>query len=173
MADLVWKQVDSSIGTLTLCRSDKGLCHIEFGTFAEHEQALTQWAGKWWPNQGRPKWQEDESCSFLNRTAEQLASYFTGETGEFDIPLDLQGTPFQQKVWQALLDIQYGEVRSYKAVAEAIGQPLAVRAVGGANNRNPVPILVPCHRVIGANGTMVGYGGGMAIKTHLLALERR
>ena len=95
-----------------------------------------------------------------------------GERRVFDLPIRLRGTDFQQKVWTALLDIPYGEIRSYKQIAEAIGIPKGMRAVGMANNRNPLLIVVPCHRVIGANGSMVGYGEGVEMKEFLLRLEK-
>lgn len=107
----------------------------------------------------------------LKKAGKQLKEYFTGSRKNFDLPLAPQGTEFQKKVWKALLDIPYGETRSYKQVAEAIGNPQACRAVGMANNKNPVAVIIPCHRVIGANGKMVGYGGGLNIKTRLLQLE--
>jgi methylated-DNA-[protein]-cysteine S-methyltransferase len=170
---LVWKQMDSPIGALVLCRTEKGICHIEFGPFADREPVLASWADKWWKGAESRAWAMDDGCPVLTRTADRLTAYFTGDHVSFDeVPLDIQGTPFQKRVWQALLAIPYGKVCSYKAIAQAIGQPLAVRAVGGANNRNPIPIIVPCHRVIGADGSMVGYGGGLSIKTHLLTLEQ-
>lgn len=160
------QEVDSPLGPLTLCATPDGLCAIEFGPLEERAQALMAWAAKWiGPNtlQRNPE--------RLRPAREQLASYFAGELQEFDLPLDLRGTEFQRKVWQALTLIPYGETRSYKDVAVAIEQPSAVRAVGGANNRNPLPIVVPCHRVIGASGALVGYGGGLDIKVNLLRLE--
>jgi O-6-methylguanine DNA methyltransferase len=102
----------------------------------------------------------------------QLEAYFAGRLRNFDLPLDLQGTPFQLSVWRRLVDIPYGETRSYRDIAAAIGKPTAVRAVGAANGANPVAIVVPCHRVIGANGKLVGYGGGLHWKQRLLELER-
>ena len=101
----------------------------------------------------------------------QLEEYFAGERRRFDLPLDLRGTDFQQRCWQALLKIPYGETRSYADIARAIGQPSAVRAVGLANGQNPVAIVVPCHRVIGSDGSLTGYGGGLEIKRKLLELE--
>jgi len=101
----------------------------------------------------------------------QLEAYFAGELQAFQCSLDLQGTPFQILAWQALLQIPYGETRSYLDQAMAIGNPKAVRAIGGANNKNPVAIIVPCHRVIGKNGYLVGYGGGLEMKKYLLRLE--
>lgn len=104
---------------------------------------------------------------------EQLDEYFAGARTVFDFPFRLQGTPFQEKVWQALRQIPYGETRSYKDIAEAIGHPKAFRAVGMANNANPIFIAIPCHRVIGANGSLVGYGGGLEMKKALLELEKK
>jgi methylated-DNA-[protein]-cysteine S-methyltransferase len=109
----------------------------------------------------------------LKRAAEQLRAYFAGELQSFDLPLDMQGTAFQKSVWQQLLEIPYGETRSYSFVARALGAPKAVRAVGAANGRNPMAIVVPCHRVIGAHGSLVGYGGGLEVKQFLLDLEAR
>jgi methylated-DNA-[protein]-cysteine S-methyltransferase len=111
------------------------------------------------------------AARLLDRVAGQLAEYFAGARTTFDIPLAPHGTPFQQAVWQALLAIAYGRSASYGDVARAIGQPTAVRAVGAANGRNPIAIVVPCHRVIGADGTLTGYAGGLARKRALLALE--
>jgi methylated-DNA-[protein]-cysteine S-methyltransferase len=102
----------------------------------------------------------------------QLQAYFAGELQTFDLLLAPAGTPFQQTVWQALQTIPYGETISYAELAERIGNPKAVRAVGAANGRNPIPIIIPCHRVIGSNGQLTGYGGGLPIKEALLSLER-
>ena len=103
--------------------------------------------------------------------ARQLRAYFAGELREFDLPLDMHGTDFQLRVWRELARIPYGETRSYSQIAAAIGAPQAVRAVGAANGANPIPIVVPCHRVIGAGGKLVGYGGGLPLKKRLLELE--
>ena len=104
-------------------------------------------------------------------TCEQLRAYFRGELREFHVPLDMLGTGFQMRCWRQLESIPYGETRSYRQIATAIGTPQAVRAVGAANGANPVPIIVPCHRVIGASGKLVGYGGGLPLKKRLLELE--
>ena len=109
----------------------------------------------------------------LGQAKQQLAEYFAGQRQAFDLPLRMQGTPFQQKVWAALREIPYGETRSYGQIAAQVGNPKASRAVGMANNRNPIAIIVPCHRVIGANGSLTGYAGGLSVKEELLALERR
>ena len=108
----------------------------------------------------------------IKEAHQQLAEYLKGERKSFDLPLRMKGTDFQQRVWNALLDIPYGETRSYEQIAEAIGKPKAVRAVGMANNRNPLLIVVPCHRVIGADGKLVGYGAGIEKKEFLLRLEK-
>lgn len=102
----------------------------------------------------------------------QLRAYFGGELRHFDLPLDPQGTEFQRRVWMKLLTIPYGETRSYAEIAGAVGSPKAVRAVGAANGSNPIAIVIPCHRVIGSNGKLTGYGGGLPLKQRLLALER-
>ena len=101
----------------------------------------------------------------------QLDEYFTGNRRHFDLPLAARGTPFQESVWQTLATIPWGEVRCYRDIAVAIGKPTAVRAVGAANGRNPLPIVVPCHRVIGADGSLTGFGGGLPLKVQLLTLE--
>lgn len=108
----------------------------------------------------------------IKEAAKQLKEYFEGKRKEFELPLSPSGTEFQQSVWKALQTIPYGETWSYKQVAEKIGNPKASRAVGMANNKNPISIFIPCHRVIGSNGKLVGYGGGLAIKEYLLDLEK-
>ena len=110
--------------------------------------------------------------ALLKKAADQLHAYFAGTRKWFDLPLAPQGTAFQQAVWQALQSIPYGETRSYKEIAEQIERPKAYRAVGMANHRNPIAIVVPCHRVVGTNGQLVGYAGGLSAKEYLLQLER-
>lgn len=114
----------------------------------------------------------EEETPVLRRTQKELEEYFSGERTRFTIPLAPKGTSFQQTVWQALLEIPYGETRTYRQIAERIGNPKACRAVGLANSRNPIWILVPCHRVIGKNGSLTGYAGGLDKKHFLLELER-
>jgi len=109
--------------------------------------------------------------ALTDRAATQLEEYFSGKRDRFDVPLNPRGTDFQRLVWKALQDIPYGETRSYKQIAEAINKPNACRAVGMANNKNPIWIMIPCHRVIGSNGTLTGYGGGLEMKQRLLELE--
>lgn len=114
----------------------------------------------------------EKETSLTKKAFTQLSEYLKGERKIFDLPFNMRGTQFQKQVWSALLDIPYGETRSYKQIAEAIGNPKAVRAVGMANNRNPLLIIVPCHRVIGKNGSLVGYGEGLEMKEFLLRLEK-
>jgi methylated-DNA-[protein]-cysteine S-methyltransferase len=116
-----------------------------------------------------PHWRQ--SAAPFREVSRQLAEYFRGRRTTFDVKLNPVGTPFQLEVWRALLAIPYGETRSYGQIADAIGRPRAVRAVGLANGRNPLPIVVPCHRVIGSTGRLIGYGGGLRVKAALLALE--
>jgi methylated-DNA-[protein]-cysteine S-methyltransferase len=116
-------------------------------------------------------WRRDDDAFADART--QLGEYFEGRRTSFDIPLALNGTPFQRRVWEALLEIPYGETTSYGELARRLGSPRAMRAVGLANGRNPIAVIVPCHRVIGANGALTGYGGGLERKRLLLELESR
>lgn len=111
-------------------------------------------------------------CPLTEKVFVQVLEYLAGQRKSFDFPYTLHGTPFQKKVWQALCDIPYGETRSYKQLAEVLGNPKACRAVGMANNRNPMMMVIPCHRVVGANGKLTGYAGGLEMKAALLALER-
>lgn len=113
-----------------------------------------------------------QETPLINSVYSQLKEYFAGQRKEFNLPLAPEGTDFQQKVWQALCRIPYGETRSYKEIAAAAGSPKGCRAVGMANNRNPIAIIIPCHRVIGADGKMVGYAGGLNIKEKLLQIEK-
>ncbi|MDO5649433.1 MAG: methylated-DNA--[protein]-cysteine S-methyltransferase [Gallicola sp.] len=114
-----------------------------------------------------------ERTPLLERGEKELLEYFKGERTSFDLPLEYQGTDFQVKVWKALEKIPYGETRTYQDIAEAVGSPKAFRAVGNANNKNPISILIPCHRVIGKSGKLVGYGGGLDWKEYLLGIEKR
>ena len=125
--------------------------------------------------EGEPVPEQAELCetAVLREAAGQLRAYLAGELQKFSLPLAPAGTPFMQRVWSALCHIPYGRTVSYKDIALAVGNPQASRAVGRANNRNPLPIFIPCHRVIGANGALVGYGGGLAIKARLLEIEQQ
>jgi methylated-DNA-[protein]-cysteine S-methyltransferase len=155
---LAHKDIASPVGTLRLVASDTGLVAIL------------------WPNE-RPgrvplgATVEDDAHPILVRAAAQVDDYFAGKLRAFDVPLDFRGTDFQRSVWQALLTIPFGETRSYVQIARQIGRPTASRAVGAANGRNPVSIIAPCHRVIGTNGTLTGFAGGLEAKRMLLDLE--
>lgn len=119
-----------------------------------------------------PAGERTDDAPLLREAIRQLRSYFRGELREFTLPLEMAGTEFQKRVWRELLKIPYGETRSYGDLASALGSPNAVRAVGAANGANPIAIVVPCHRVIGSGGKLVGYGGGLPLKRRLLALEQ-
>lgn len=140
--------------TIRVTAGEGGICTIDLN--AEEPAAGRR-------NDGHPQ---------LAEAARQLRAYFAGELREFRLALDLRGTGFQKRVWRELTAIPYGETRSYGEIASAIGAPRAVRAVGAANGANPAPIVVPCHRVIGAGGKLTGYGGGLPLKKKLLDLER-
>jgi len=152
------KWIDSPVGKLRLVANDGGLAAILW------EQ----------DDPGRVRLgsiSEDTSHPMLLETERQLTEYFRGERKEFSLKLAFAGTDFQKKVWQALVTIPYGETRSYADIARQIGSPKAVRAVGAANGRNPISIVAPCHRVIGASGALTGFAGGLEIKSWLLSLE--
>ena len=150
--------MESPIGTLRLVAEGDGLAGLYMEEHA-HAPGVVSGGG----GEGDP---------VLEEARRQLTAWFAGERTAFDLPLRPRGTPFQLAVWRALEAIPYGETRSYRDVAAAIGQPAAVRAVGAANGRNPLSIVVPCHRVIGAGGALTGYGGGLDRKRWLLAHER-
>ena len=122
--------------------------------------------------QPEPQWNESASGP-VSEAVRQLREYFAGKRTEFDLPLEPEGTAFQRRVWRRLQEIPYGETISYGELAKRIGNPKASRAVGAANGKNPIPIVIPCHRVIGANGTLTGFGGGLPIKEALLGLEKK
>jgi methylated-DNA-[protein]-cysteine S-methyltransferase len=151
--------IDTPLGPLLLARTAEGL------------------AGAWFDGQkhhpGRLDAPEDRDDELLADAAEQLRAYFDGDAADFTLPFDLRGTPFQRRVWAALRAIPPGTTRSYAAIAAGIGAPQAVRAVGAAVGRNPLSVLVPCHRVLGSDGALTGYAGGIERKRSLLALEAR
>jgi methylated-DNA-[protein]-cysteine S-methyltransferase len=153
----VHKKVKTPVGELTLVASDKGLAAILW----ENEKHRTN------TDIGC----EDDRHPLLLETERQLREYFAGKRDTFSIALDFDGTKFQKSVWNALLTIPYGETRSYAQIARQVGNARAMRAVGAANGRNPIPIIAPCHRVIGASGKLVGFGGGLRNKATLLDLE--
>jgi methylated-DNA-[protein]-cysteine S-methyltransferase len=153
-----YTQIDSPVGPLLLAGDEVGLRAILFVNGRDKAKPY-------------PEWHEDPKP--LREAVKQLQAYFAGKLQEFDLPLAPEGTLFQQKVWKRLCDIPYGETISYGELAKRIGNPNASRAVGLANGSNPISIVIPCHRVIGSNGKLTGYGGGLPIKEKLLALEQK
>lgn len=156
-ASLAYGYFDSPLGALLVAGDADQLHLIRFPT---EGRAYDPRAG----------WRRDDSC--FVETFAQLGAYFAGELSDFNLPLRFAGTNFQNKVWRALCDIPFGETISYGALASRIGKPTASRAVGGANGANPLPIVVPCHRVIGSDKSLTGFGGGVEIKRFLLTHEQ-
>jgi O-6-methylguanine DNA methyltransferase len=169
METLYSQVIDSPVGPLFLAASSKGLVALEFDRRLPGQQTIR-------PNprdlrvEGKAVRFEDAEREMVGYVRE-LKEYFARERREFSFPLDLRGTDFQVACWRALLGIPYGETRTYADIARAVGTPQGFRAVGMANNRNPIAIVVPCHRVIASNGTLCGYGGGLDVKRKLLELE--
>ncbi|HBQ95349.1 MAG: methylated-DNA--[protein]-cysteine S-methyltransferase [Firmicutes bacterium] len=161
---LYWTKMDHPFGVFYLMASDRGLCRITW----PHEpfDMITRFHQRHAPHAALI-----EDPRRLESVVHQLEAYWNGQRNRFDISLDLVGTPFQVSVWTALQTIRYGSVSTYGAVAAEIGRPKATRAVGTAIGQNPVPIVVPCHRVIGKDGTLTGFGGGLRLKACLLRME--
>jgi len=151
--------MDSPVGALKLVAHDHALVAVMWDNEDHKRVRLAELI-------------QDHQHPMLIRVKKQLEQYFAGQRQQFDLPLDFQGTDFQQQVWQTLLTIPYGETRSYKEIAVQIGNEKAVRAVGAANGRNPISIIAPCHRVIGSTGALVGFAGGSDKKQILLSLEQ-
>ena len=148
-------QLSTPLGTLTLEATDRGLSSVRF------------------PNRAEPFSGKSPDNPAISQAKRELTDYFAGELKQFSVPLDWQGTAFQQSVWEALTHIPYGETVSYADVARAIGRPKSARPTGGAVGANPLPIIVPCHRVIGSDQSLTGFTGGLSIKVALLELEGR
>lgn len=169
MESLHFSVFDSSVGPLFLATSERGLAALEFDRRLPGQQTIR-------PNPrdlraAGGKFHFEESEAELKPYIRELEEYFAGQRRQFTFPLDLRGTEFQLACWRALIAIPYGETRTYADIARAVGRPQGFRAVGMANNRNPIAIVVPCHRVIASDGTLCGYGGGLDIKRKLLELE--
>ncbi|ENU93860.1 methylated-DNA-[protein]-cysteine S-methyltransferase [Acinetobacter sp. BIGb0102] len=156
---LVYMYMDSPVGALKLVAHDQALVAVMWDNEDHKRIRLAELV-------------EDRQHPMLHKVKQQLEEYFAGQRQQFDLPLDFQGTAFQQQVWQALLNIPYGETRSYKEIAVQLGNEKAVRAVGAANGKNPISIIAPCHRVIGSSGALVGFAGGLDKKQILLSLEQ-
>jgi methylated-DNA-[protein]-cysteine S-methyltransferase len=148
--------IDSPLGELFVTRDEGGITGMDLPTAR-------------YPRRVRDDWERDDAA--FDDVRAQLGEYFAGTRQQFDLPLHAKGNAFQRAVWQALTEIPYGETTSYGKVAAAVGQPDGARAVGVANGQNPIPIIVPCHRVIGADGSLTGYGGGLPAKRWLLDHE--
>ena len=155
---LAYKMIHSPVGNLKLVASDKGLVAILWQNEKLSRVPLNELV-------------EDTVHPILLDTERELGEYFAGKRRTFSVPLDMRGTSFQKNVWQALLAIPFGETRSYGQLAKQLGNPQAMRAVGAANGRNPISIIVPCHRVIGSSGKLTGFAGGLETKAYLLNLE--
>ena len=155
---MLYSHLTSPVGTLLLVSGEAGLARISFPRNGH-------------PSQPQTEWQRDDTA--LREVSSQLRAYFAGELESFHLKLAPDGTSFQKRVWKELLKIPYGETISYGQLARRMGNPNASRAVGLANGSNPIPIIIPCHRVIGSNGKLTGYGGGLPVKEKLLGLEKR
>ena len=156
---LVYMYMDSPVGALKLVAHDHALVAVMWDNEDHKRVRLAELV-------------ENQQHPMLHQVKQQLQEYFAGQRQQFDLPIDFQGTAFQQQVWQALLQIPYGETRSYKQIAFQLGNEKAVRAVGAANGKNPISIIAPCHRVIGSGGALVGFAGGLDKKQILLSLEQ-
>lgn len=159
-AQIRYTEIETPLGPLLLAADNSGILEIRFVNGRT-------------PKGPEPEWVRDDNDRTLRELTDQLDAYFGGKLEKFELNLSPQGTEFQRTVWSKLCDIPYGETTSYGEIARRIGNPQASRAVGLANGSNPIPIVIPCHRVIGSNGKLTGYGGGLPIKEKLLALERR
>jgi methylated-DNA-[protein]-cysteine S-methyltransferase len=160
METLYYSTYESPVGELMLVANDKGLSGLFFGRDRKKLSASV-------------KFEEDAKHPMLQKAVKQLTEYFAGKRREFDLPLAPMGTVFQQKAWKQLCKIPYGQTISYGEQAKRLGDAKKARAVGMANNRNPIGIIVPCHRVVGASGSLVGFGGGLKAKEFLLNLEKK
>ena len=145
--------MNTSVGPVTVASTDRGLAAVHFGNSVPDGAVVDNSANR--------------------EIVKQLSEYFEGKRTRFELPLDVEGTEFQKSVWKELLRIPYGETRSYGDIAKALGKPAAARAVGMANHNNPVAIVIPCHRVVGQNGSLTGYAGGLHLKEQLLSIERQ
>jgi len=154
---ILFRSIDSPVGPLLLAGSDQALTAVEFSDNRH-------------PVRRDGEWRSGDNA-ILRKTELQLGEYFAGHRRMFDLPLAPSGTPFQCEVWATLATIPYGTTCSYAQIAQRLGKPAAMRAVGAANGRNPIPIILPCHRVIGANGALTGFGGGLPTKAYLLRME--
>jgi len=162
MSLVLWRTAETPVGELRLVASAKGLCAVVWPTDTAARVSVVA---------DLDVAEQADDVPLLNDAAAQLAEYFAGDRTTFTVPLDLRGTGFQRRAWRALADIPYGETRTYAQQAMAIDRPKAVRAIGAANGRNPLSIILPCHRVIGSDGSLTGFAAGLDAKRFLLSLE--
>jgi O-6-methylguanine DNA methyltransferase len=166
---VVMSRLHTKVGALGVVITDEGLGLL---LLPSHDYSLCHdWVRRWEPDATVVEVAHSKDDSRVRMLDEELTGYFEGDVHTFSFPLDLRGTPFQVAVWHEVCNVGYGQVRSYREIAQAVGKPAAVRAVGAANGANPVPIIVPCHRIIGSDGKLVGYGGGLNMKRRLLEVE--
>lgn len=151
-AEIFCGTCETSFGKLTIVATDKAITEVHFGVLPQLDDIKME-------------------NNLIILAAKQIEEYAAGQRKRFELPLSPNGTAFQKSVWRALISIPYGETCTYKQIAQQIGNPAASRAVGMANNKNPIPIIIPCHRVIGSNGALIGYAGGLEVKKQLLSLE--
>jgi len=162
---IAWAAMRTRIGTIRAAATSRGVCKIALG-----KETAEDFLG-WLERHIGPAPRKPERSGIVALALDQIAEYLNGQRRDFDLPLDLRGTEFQRRMWAAVAGIPYGETRTYAEIALAIGKPKAVRAVGAANGANPLPLVVPCHRVIGSDGSLTGYGGGLDVKRKLLEME--
>ncbi len=162
---VIWASIKSRIGTIRVAATPRGVCKIALG-----KETAEDFFG-WLERHIGPVPRGPQREGLVARALDEIAEYLDGKRVEFDLPLDPRGTDFQRRVWDAVCEIPPGETRTYAELARAINRPLAYRAVGAANGANPLPIVVPCHRLVGSDGSLTGYGGGLDVKRKLLELE--
>jgi len=164
---ITWAALKTRIGKVRVAATQRGVCKIALGK--ETAEDFFGWLERYVGRAPR----KPERCGIVALALDQIAEYLSRRRREFDLPLDVRGTEFQRRMWAAVANIPYGQTRTYAEVARAIGKPKAVRAVGAANGANPLPLVVPCHRVLGSDGSLTGYGGGLDVKRKLLEMEAR
>ena len=164
---ITWAAMKSRIGTIRVAATPRGVCKIGLGKETARDFL------SWLERHIGPVPHKSVRMGIVALALDQIEEYLNGVRREFDLPLDLRGTEFQRRMWSAVAAIPYGETRTYADIARTMGKPLAVRAVGAANGANPLPLVVPCHRVLGSDGSLTGYGGGLDVKQKLLEMERQ
>jgi O-6-methylguanine DNA methyltransferase len=164
---ITWAAMKSRVGTIRVAATSRGVCKIALG-----KETAADFFG-WLECHVAHAPRRPDRSGIVALALDQVAEYLDGQRRDFDLPLDLRGTEFQRRVWSAVAAIPYGETRTYAQIAQVIGKPQAVRAVGVANGANPLPLVVPCHRVLGSDGGLTGYGGGLDVKRKLLEMERQ